>query len=188
MATEAAPQAASAASTATSKPVAKPAAKASSKVAKQPAKSTAKPVAKEDEVLEINADDPAMKAAVKKAQATFDDFVAKVSKKNPNLANVSVRIVLRDGKKVEFAWLAPFTILDNGTYKGTINSAPTVVKKYQFNQIVPFQRTDIVDWMYTEADTRTMRGNFTTCAQLATAPESDVKEIKKRYGLDCSAN
>lgn len=156
--------------------------------AKQPAKSSAKPAAKEDEVVEVNADDPAMKAAVKKAQATFDDFLAKVSTKNPNLANIAVRIVLRDGKKSEYVWVGPFTLLDNGTYKGTISSAPTVVKKYQFSQIVPFKRADVVDWMYTEADTRLMRGNFTTCAQLATAPESDVKEMKKRYGLDCSAH
>lgn len=152
------------------------------------ASKTKKAPAKEDEVVEINADDPAMKAAVKKAQSTFDDFLKTVSTKNPNLANISVRIVLRDGKKVEYAWLAPFSILDKGQFKGTINSAPTVVKKYQFNQIVPFKRADVVDWMYTEADTRIMRGNFTTCAQLATAPESDVKEIKKRYGLDCSAH
>jgi uncharacterized protein YegJ (DUF2314 family) len=144
--------------------------------------------AKEDEVVEVNVDDPAMKAAVKKAQATFDDFLKKVSAKNANLGNIAVRVVLRDGKKSEYVWLGPFTVLDNGTFKGTVNSAPTIVKKYQFMQVVPFTRADVVDWMYTEADTRIMRGNFTTCAQLATAPESDVKEIKKRYGLDCSAH
>lgn len=141
---------------------------------------------KADEVVEIDTEDPAMKAAVKKAQATFDDFIKTVSTRNPNLANISVRIALRDGKKLEYVWLAPFTILDDGSYKGTISAIPTIVKRYQFSQQVPFKRADVVDWMYTEADTRIMRGNFTTCAQLAHAPESDIKEMKKRYGLDCS--
>ena len=55
-----------------------------------------------------------------------------------------------------------------------------------FAALAPFKRADVVDWMYTEADTRIMHGNFTTCAQLSHAPESDVREIKKRYGLDCT--
>ena len=139
-----------------------------------------KTAAKADEVVEIDTEDPAMKAAVKKAQATFDDFIKTVSVRNPNIGNISVRVALRDGKKLEYVWLAPFTILDKGGYKGTISAIPTIVKKYQFSQQVPFKRADVVDWMYTEADTRIMHGNFTTCAQLSHAPESDIKEIKKR--------
>lgn len=158
--------------------------KAASKKAKETAKDKA--AAKADEVLEIDPEDPAMKAAVKKAQATFDDFIKTVSTRNPNFANIAVRVALRDGKKVEYVWVAPFTILDKGGYKGTISAVPTIVKKYQFSQQVPFKRADVVDWMYTEADTRIMRGNFTTCAQLARAPEAEVKEMKKRYGLDCA--
>ncbi|MBI3383134.1 MAG: DUF2314 domain-containing protein [Aquabacterium sp.] len=149
-------------------------------------KAAQKAAAKPDEVVEIDTEDPAMKAAVKKAQATFDDFIKTVSVRNPNIGNISVRVALRDGKKLEYVWLAPFTILDKGGYKGTISAIPTIVKKYQFSQQVPFKRADVVDWMYTEADTRIMRGNFTTCAQLSHAPESDIKELKKRYGLDCS--
>lgn len=148
---------------------------------------TKKEAAKKDEVVELNPDDPAVKAAVKKAQATFDDFIKTVSVQppNPNIGNIAVRVALREGKKVEYVWLTPFTILKNG-YKGRINAVPTIVKRYQFTQQVPFKREDVVDWMYTEADTKIMRGNFTTCAQLATAPESDVKEMKRLYGLDCS--
>lgn len=149
-------------------------------------KTNQKAAAKADEVVEIDTEDPAMKAAVKKAQATFDDFIKTVSVRNPNIGNISVRVALRDGKKLEYVWLAPFTILDKGGYKGTISAIPTIVKKYQFSQQVPFKRADVVDWMYTEADTRIMHGNFTTCAQLSHAPESDIREIKKRYGLDCT--
>lgn len=149
-------------------------------------KATQKAAAKADEVVEIDTEDPAMKAAVKKAQATFDGFIKTVSARNPNIGNISVRVALRDGKKLEYVWLAPFTILDKGGYRGTISAIPTIVKKYQFSQQVPFKRADVVDWMYTEADTRVMHGNFTTCAQLTHAPESEVKEMKKRYGLDCT--
>lgn len=155
---------------------------------KQPAKAESAKDGKKDEVLEINPEDPAVKAAVKKAQATFDDFIKTVSVQpaNPNIGNIAVRVALREGKKVEYVWLTPFTILKNG-YTGRINALPTIVKRYQFTQQVPFKREDVVDWMYTEADTKIMRGNFTTCAQLATAPESEVKEMKRLYGLDCSA-
>ncbi|MGQ0596734.1 DUF2314 domain-containing protein [Aquabacterium sp.] len=149
-------------------------------------KEAPKAQAKPDEVVEIDTEDPAMKAAVKKAQATFDDFIKTASARNPNIGNISVRVALRDGKKLEYVWLAPFTILGKDRYRGTISALPTIVKKYQFSQQVHFKRADVVDWMYTEADTRIMRGNFTTCAQLAHAPESDIKELKKRYGLDCS--
>jgi len=154
---------------------------------------TAKPAAAQkkaetkQEVLEIDDQDPAMKAAFKKAQATLDDFLKVHAVDNPDINSPTVRVKLSEGKVTEYVWLHPFEKDGNG-FKGTVNGAPSLLKKITLGSTVKFQRKDIVDWTYYELKARRMHGNFTTCAQLVKAPAAEVEALKKAYGLDCSKN
>jgi uncharacterized protein YegJ (DUF2314 family) len=140
---------------------------------------------KGDETLSINDEDPAMQAAFKKAQATLDDFLSVVNSKNPKIENMAVKIVVKEGKQKDYLWILPFSQTAKG-FKGELNSEPQVIKHLEVGQQVIFTRAAIVDWMYVNTEDHTMHGNFTTCALLTTAPPAEIKEMKEKYGLDCS--
>lgn len=142
------------------------------------------PAAKGIQIVEVDERDPTMKAAFRKAQDTLDPFLKVAASKNPNVANAALRIVIRQGKKHEYFWIMPFEPTPTG-FAGAINNAPRFVTSVQFGQPVDFKRSDVVDWMYVDNATNTMHGNYTACAQASKTPD-DVKELKRRFGLDCS--
>lgn len=139
------------------------------------------------EVVEVNDQDPAMKAAFKKAQASLDEFLKIHAANDPNIDVESVRIRMNEGKVTEYVWVHPFEKSADG-YKGKANSVPSRLKKLPIGGQVSFKREDIVDWTYYEIKARRMHGNFTTCAQLVKAPAAEVEALKKSYGLDCAKN
>ncbi len=141
----------------------------------------------QQEVVELNDKDPAMKAAFKKAQGSLDGFLKVHASNDPNVDVESVRVRLTEGKVTEYVWIHPFEKDGNG-YKGKANSVPSRLKKLAVGGQVSFKREDIVDWTYFEIKARRMHGNFTTCVQLAKAPAAEVEALKKSYGLDCSKN
>ncbi len=152
----------------------------------KPADTQKKAEAKQ-EVVEIDDQDPAMKAAFKKAQASLDGFLKIHAANDPGNNAPSVRVKLSEGKVTEYVWLHPFEKDGNG-FKGTVNGAPSLLKKVTLGSTVRFQRKDVVDWTYFELKARRMHGNFTTCVQLAKAPAAEVEALKQAYGLDCSKN
>ena len=50
-------------------------------------------------------------------------------------------------------------------------------------QTITFARSDIVDWMYIENGK--MKGNFTACALLKSAPKKEAEDFKRQFSLDC---
>lgn len=148
-------------------------------------KKVEKKAEEKQEVVELNDQDPAMKAAFKKAQATLDEFLKVHAANDPNIDVESVRVRLTEGKVTEYVWIHPFEKTADG-YKGKANSVPSRLKKLPIGGQVSFKREDIVDWTYFEIKARRMHGNYTTCAQLVKAPAAEVEALKKSYGLDCS--
>jgi uncharacterized protein YegJ (DUF2314 family) len=146
---------------------------------------TASGPAKGKEIWSINDEDPGMQAAFRKAQATLDDFLAVARSNNPKIDNLALKIQVRDGKLVDYMWVLPFTQTTTG-FTGQLNNVSRVITKLEPGQEVSFQRGDIVDWMYVDTADNTMHGNFTTCAMMVNAPASELKEMKTKYGLDCS--
>jgi uncharacterized protein YegJ (DUF2314 family) len=98
---------------------------------------------------------------------------------------MAIKIQVRDGKLVDYLWVLPFTQTTTG-FTGQINNVSRVITKLEPGQEVSFQRGDIVDWMYVNTEDSTMHGNFTTCAMMVNAPASELKEMKDKYGLDCT--
>jgi uncharacterized protein YegJ (DUF2314 family) len=160
---------------------------ASAAPASAPASATAKVSgpSKGKEILSINDEDPSMQAAFKKAQATLDDFLAVVNSKNPKIDHMAVKILVTDGKQTDYLWILPFTQTAKG-FKGDVNNESQVIKSIEVGQELNFKRAVIVDWMYVNSEDHTMHGNFTTCAMLTAAPPAEIKEMKEKFGLDCS--
>src|SRR5690242_18167260 len=137
-----------------------------------------------DETATVADTDPAMAGAMRKAQATLADFLTLAATPRPGTGDFAVKVAVREGERAEFFWITPFT--DGGEkLSGEINNTPRVVHSVKLGQTIAFTRSDIVDWMYIENGK--MKGNYTACALLKTAPEHEAEEFKKHFGLNCDS-
>ncbi len=137
-------------------------------------------------VAEFKDQDPAMRAAFKKAQASLDQFFTETSHPSENMETIALKVAVREGKRIEYFWITPFTRdLHGQVFSGAIDAKPTILKKLKEDQVVKFKRADIVDWMYVQISPRVMHGNYTTCVQAKDSP-ADLAALKAQYGLDCT--
>jgi uncharacterized protein YegJ (DUF2314 family) len=140
--------------------------------------------AERDEIAIVGDNDPAMAAAMRKARASLAEFLAIAAAPKPNMDTFAVKVAIREGHDAEYFWISPFTN-DNGRFSGEINNRPRMVRSVRMGQTITFGENDIVDWMY--LDGSKMKGNYTACALLKSASPREVKEFKKRFGLDCDS-
>jgi uncharacterized protein YegJ (DUF2314 family) len=138
--------------------------------------------AKRDELAVVERGDPVMAAAISKAKATLPDFLTLAEAPKPNMERFAVKVAIHDADKVEYFWIDPFAE-DNGQFSGRINNMPRRVQTVKMGQTIAFDRQDIVDWMY--KDNGRMKGNYTACAILKSAPKDDVEAFQKEFGLVC---
>jgi uncharacterized protein YegJ (DUF2314 family) len=135
-----------------------------------------------DETATVADTDPAMAAAMRKAQSTLADFLKVAAAPKPGTQGFSLKVAVREGERVEYFWITPFT--NNGIrFSGEINNTPRVVHSVKLGQTITFAQSDIVDWLYIENGM--MRGNYTACALLKSAPKNEAEEFKKTFGLNC---
>jgi uncharacterized protein YegJ (DUF2314 family) len=138
--------------------------------------------AERDEIAIVAQSDPVMAAAMGKARATLQNFLALSATPKPNTESYAVKVAIHDGNDAEYFWITPFTN-KNGAFSGEVNNTPRMVHTVKLGQTIMFGEDDIVDWMYYDGDK--MKGNYTACALLKSAPGSEVEEFKRRFGLDC---
>ena len=116
---------------------------------------------------------------MRKAQSTLADFLKVAAAPKPGTLGFSLKVAVREGERVEYFWITPFT--NNGSqFSGEINNTPRVVHSVKLGQTA---QSDIVDWLYIENGM--MKGNYTACALLKSAPKSEAEEFKKTVGLNC---
>jgi uncharacterized protein YegJ (DUF2314 family) len=138
--------------------------------------------AERDELAIVAKSDPVMAAAMGNACKTLPDFLNVAAEPKPGMEGFAVKVAIREGDSAEYFWITPFTGKD-GEFSGAINNTPRSVRPVKLGQTIPFHQSEIVDWMY--MDGQTMKGNYTACALLKSAPKQEQQEFKKRFGLDC---
>jgi uncharacterized protein YegJ (DUF2314 family) len=132
----------------------------------------------------LSDDDPGMAAAMRKARATLKDFLALARNPQPTMKGFAVKVPVREGKEGEYFWIAPFE--RKGTrFTGQINNTPRTLHNVKAGQTIEFAEEEIADWLYLDNDK--MKGNYTACALIRSAPKDQQEAFKKRYGLDCDA-
>ena|SRR3974390_183557 len=135
-----------------------------------------------DEIAAVANTDPNMAAAMRKAQSTLADFLKVAAAPRPGAQGFSLKVAVREGDRAEYFWITPFT--NNGSqFSGQINNTPRVVHSVKLGQTITFAKSDIVDWMYIENGR--MKGNYTACALLKSAPKNEAEEFKNHFGLNC---
>jgi uncharacterized protein YegJ (DUF2314 family) len=138
--------------------------------------------AEHDELAIVAKSDPVMAAAMSKARKTLPDFLGTAAAPKPGMEGFAVKVAIREGDNAEYFWITPFTSKDS-EFSGAINNTPRSVRSVKLGQTITFGQSEIVDWMYMDGDE--MKGNYTACALLKSAPKQEQAEFKKRFGLDC---
>jgi uncharacterized protein YegJ (DUF2314 family) len=133
----------------------------------------------------MQGEEPALRRAAEKAQATLDDFLVKAKQLPAGTSAYALRVGVQEGRDTEYFWVEEFTWSD-GAFTARINNEPRLVKSVRLGQIHPFSRSQVVDWKYLDEKSGKTFGNFTACALLSKEPPAKAEEIKRRDGLDCS--
>jgi len=135
-----------------------------------------------NEVVNVPNQDPDMAAAIAKAQATLDEFLATWRANPPGTSEYRLKVRVRDGERTEHFWIQPFRPVDGG-FEGNLANEPRVVRNVRGGQRISFSRGDITDWGYLRAGKQ--EGSFTICALFKHAPKAQVDYYQKNYGFEC---
>lgn len=135
-----------------------------------------------NEVVRVPTEDPDMATAIRKAQATLDDFLAVWREQPPRTSGYKLKVRIRDGMDTEHFWVQPFKLVDGG-YEGTLANEPRIVRNVRGGQRISFVRDDITDWGYVRDGKQV--GSFTVCAMFKHAPKEQVDYYREKYGFVC---
>jgi len=79
---------------------------------------------------------------MRKAQSTLADFLKVAAAPKPGTLGFSLKVAVREGERVEYFWITPFT--NNGSqFSGEINNTPRVVHSVKLGQPITFAQSDI---------------------------------------------
>jgi uncharacterized protein YegJ (DUF2314 family) len=138
-----------------------------------------------DAMATQQSEEPALRRAAERAQATLDDFLTKAKLLPAGTSAYALKVRFQEGRDTEYFWVHEFTWSDS-SFTGRITDEPRLVKSVKPGQIHKFSRSQIADWKYLDEKTGTTFGNFTACALLSKEPPAQAEEIKRRDRLDCS--
>ncbi|GAA5172609.1 DUF2314 domain-containing protein [Viridibacterium curvum] len=127
--------------------------------------------------------DEAMLAAIAKAQASFDKFLALSSKPPKGSGNYMVKIEVTTGDRIRRVWVNEVQKTPEGFTGLAFAAIDDPEQELVANEQVVFRRGDITDWMYTRNNRQV--GGYTICAALAKHPPAARREQMKMYRLDC---
>ncbi|MGV3721508.1 MAG: YegJ family protein [Actinomycetota bacterium] len=102
-----------------------------------------------DGVVMVADDDPKMLAAIDKARATADTFIAALNAPKPTQSEFAVKLGVKDGEKVEHMWLSPVRF-EGGRFHGVINNDAELVRTVKLGDTVTAEKSEISDWMYVQ--------------------------------------
>ncbi len=100
-----------------------------------------------DKVTYVADNDPRMNAAIEKARATVDTFIAEVKAPKPGESAFSVKKPFTDGGQTEHFWLSEVSY-DGKNFHGVVANEPNDVKNVELGQNVEVSPAEISDWMY----------------------------------------
>jgi uncharacterized protein YegJ (DUF2314 family) len=140
--------------------------------------------AERDELAIVSNSDPVMAAAMRKARASLSGFLTTAANPTPTMQGFAVKVAVREGRNAEYFWIHPFE-RKGEKFSGQLNNTPRSVRIVKAGQTITFSEKEIVDWTY--MDGSAMKGNYTACALLASAPRQERENFFKKFGLDCGA-
>lgn len=111
-----------------------------------------------DKTIHVKEDDAKMNAAIAKARATVNEFIAAHKAPKPGQSGFSIKMDFVDAGKHEHMWLEKVTY-DGKKFHGLVNNEPSMVKNVKMGQQASVEPGKVSDWMY--IDRGTLRGGYT---------------------------
>lgn len=137
----------------------------------------------QDRLLHMSDSDPAMQKAFQKAKASLPQFLQELAKpKGSKNHVVKIGLPIKAGG-TEYLWLGDLK-LQGDSFSGVIDNTPVYVKQKSGDRLT-VKRSDVVDWMYVDAQGKLV-GNFTACALYSKEPPAKAKAFAEQYGLNCA--
>lgn len=118
-------------------------------------------------VIQIDDDDPEMKAAVETARARWPEFVQAFAKRTDDQP-FAVKFPLTSEGATEFIWMNVSSI-EGDLLRGTLGNTPVALPGFQEGDAVEVKVNDLNDWMY--ATEEGVAGGFTTQILMRAAKE-----------------
>jgi len=131
---------------------------------------------KQDKVIGVAGDDPAMVAAMAKAHETLSQFWQVFEKREHGENEFSLKVKITDKRGSEHFWVSELERQDGKTL-GTINNDPDTVASVKLGQRIEIPEADISDWLYMRKGK--MVGNETIRPLLKIMPEEEAETYKK---------
>jgi len=93
----------------------------------------------------LRKDDPELDAAIAKARATLDSFIARLEHPKPReVFSIEAQFAAPDGTH-EYLWLDDVTFKDD-LFKGTLRNRPAKVVSLRQGTEVSAKKSDVTDW------------------------------------------
>jgi uncharacterized protein YegJ (DUF2314 family) len=97
--------------------------------------------------VQVSEEDPEMNRAILDAQKSLDKFITVIKAPTASQNRFAIKKSFKDGKKVEFMWLASPSF-DGKKFSGRLDNEPVNVKTVKKGQIVTATKDEIADWFY----------------------------------------
>lgn len=121
-------------------------------------------------------DEQEMEAAIARAQAEVDVFIAAL--RDGAGSDFAVKAPIQDGDEIEHFWLTDVAFRD-GVFEGLIGNEPGVVKNVEFGQTWTVKKEEISDWMFVRDDK--IHGNYTMRPLLRTMSPEEAELWRSRF-------
>lgn len=136
----------------------------------------------ENEVVLVDDDDAAMAAAIARARARLDEFLALAANPPAGTSDFKLKVAVRDGEDTEHFWVTPFETAGKG-FKGTLANEPQIVSNVEAGEEIEFSRSDVSDWGYTKNGRQV--GSYTVCVLFEKMPKEQAEYYRRNHGFDC---
>jgi uncharacterized protein YegJ (DUF2314 family) len=130
---------------------------------------------KQDKVIGVKDDEPAMIAAISKARETLPLFWRAFDKQERGEKDFALKVRITDKHGSEHFWATDIEHRD-GKIKGIINNDPNIVTKVKMGDVIEIPEADITDWLYMREGK--MVGNFTLKVLFKEMPKKEVEFYK----------
>lgn len=133
-------------------------------------------------VVMVEEADPDMRAAIRQARSSLDEFLSLAASPRPGMEGFKVKVMLTQGEHSEHVWVIPFSV-KGGAFSGTLANEPRFITTVKHGQEVRFARTQISDWGYVQNGRQV--GSFTVCAMFKKMPREQADYYRKNHGFAC---
>ncbi len=113
-----------------------------------PVPALAQSAAQKETTIQVQENDPEMRAAIEKARASLDRFWTALELKPPGTENFSLKVAITDGDQVEHFLTSDVERTSAGKIFANIDNQPQFVGNVAFGQRIEVPEADISDWMF----------------------------------------